>query len=240
MPAEFVGLENICKNLQRYDFDGIAVFRGKEEPFRRYASEGESSENLIDAFENWASDMLASNANNFQTYKIQLYEFPEEAKKRRGTVSFSFQFLPTPNNNPFIKKSDNNQINGEMVHKDTMLALLENERLKNQLYQLESRLSEIENQNDDDEDDEVENNGMIGAIETAIQDKLPALIDLAIGYFTVKKEPMTMSLGSNIDEILAEFRIINPSIDSDLHKLLNLAKTKPELFNMLITQLRAM
>jgi hypothetical protein len=240
MPAEFVGLENIIKNLSRYDFDGIAVFRGKEEPFRRYATEGESSENLIDAFESWANDMLASNANNFQTYKIQLYEFPEEAKKRRGTVSFSFQLVPTPSTNPFVKKSDNNQVSGDMVHKDTMLALLENERLKNQLYQLENRLSEIENQNDDDDDDIEENVGMIGAIETAVKDRLPQLIDLVIGYLTTKKEPMAMSLGANIDEILAEFRLINPSIDSDLHKLLNLAKTKPELFKMLISQLRAM
>jgi len=240
MPAEFVGLENIVKNLSRYDFDGIAVFRGKEEPFRRYAVEGESSENLIDSFESWANDMLASNANNFQTYKIQLYEFPEEAKKRRGTVSFSFQLVPTPSSNPFVKKSDNNQVSGEMVHKDTMLALLENERLKNQLFQLESRLSEIENQNDDDDDDLEQNVGMIGAIEDAVKDKLPQLIDLAIGFFTPKKEPMTMSLGANIDEILAEFRQINPSIDSDLHKLLNLAKTKPDLFKMLISQLRAM
>jgi hypothetical protein len=240
MPAEFVGLENIVKNLSRYDFDGIAVFRGKEEPFRRYATEGESSENLIDAFESWANDMLASNANNFQTYKIQLYEYPQEAKKRRGTVSFSFQLVPTPSSNPFVKKSDNNQVSGEMVHKDTMLALLENERLKNQLYQLENRLSEIENQNDDDDDDLEENVGMIGAIETAVKDRLPQLIDLAIGYLTTKKEPMAMSLGANIDEILAEFRQINPSIDSDLHKLLNLAKTKPDLFKMLIGQLRAM
>ena len=127
-----------------------------------------------------------------------------------------------------------------MVHKDTMLALLENERLKNQLYQLENRLSEIENQNDDDDDDLEENVGMIGAIETAVKDRLPQLIDLAIGYLTTKKEPMAMSLGANIDEILAEFRVINPSIDSDLHKLLILAKTKPELFKMLISQLRAM
>lgn len=240
MPAEFVGLENICKNLSRYDFDGIAVFRGKEEPFRRYATEGESSENLIDAFEAWANDMLASNSNNYQTYKIQLYEFPEEAKKRRGTVSFSFQLVPTPSTNPFVKKSDNNQVSGDMVHKDTMLALIENERLKNQLYQLENRLSEIENQNDDDDDDNENNIGMIGAIEEAVKDRLPHLIDLAIGYFSTKKQPMTMSLGANIDEILAEFRQINPSIDSDLHKLLNLAKSNPELFNMLINQLRAM
>jgi hypothetical protein len=238
MPAEFVGLENIIKNLSRYDFDGIAVFRGKEEPFRRYAEEGETCENLTDAFEAWASDMLESNSNNFQTYKVQLYEYPDGAKKRRGTVSFSFQLVPTPNTNHFAKKSENHSVHTDLVHKDTMLALIENERLKNQLYQLETRLNEIENQVDDD--DEVENVGMIGAIEDAVKDKLPQLLDLAIGFLTTKKEPLAMSLGANIDEILAEFRQINPSIDSDLHKLLNLAKTKPELFNMLITQLRAM
>lgn len=240
MPAEFVGLENIVKNLSRYDFDGIAVFRGKEEPFRRYAEEGETCENLTDAFEAWASDMLESNSNNFQTYKVQLYEYPDGAKKRRGTVSFSFQLVSTPNTNHFTKKSENHQVHTDLVHKDTMLALIENERLKNQLYQLESRLSEIENQSDDDDDDEIQNIGMIGAIEDAVKDKLPQLLDLAIGFLTTKKQPMAMSLGANIDEILAEFRQINPSIDSDLHKLLNLAKTKPELFTMLITQLRAM
>jgi hypothetical protein len=47
-------------------------------------------------------------------------------------------------------------------------------------------------------------------------------------------------IGSNIDQIISEFRLINPDIESDLLKLLNLAKTKPALFNMLITQLRTM
>ena len=136
MPAEFVGLENIVKNLSRYDFDGIAVFRGKEEPFRRYAEEGETCDNLIDAFEAWASDMLESNSNNFQTYKVQLYEYPDGAKKRRGTVSFSFQLVATPNTNHFAKKSENHlQVHTDLVHKDTMLALIENERFKNQLFQ---------------------------------------------------------------------------------------------------------
>jgi hypothetical protein len=47
-------------------------------------------------------------------------------------------------------------------------------------------------------------------------------------------------IGSNIDEILFEFKKINPSIESDLQKLLELAKNKPDLFKMLITQLRSM
>lgn len=239
MPAEFVGLDAITRNLERYEFDGIAVFRGKEEPFRRYAEEGDSTENLIDAFEAWATDMLNSNPNNFQTYKVQLYEYPEGAKKRRGTVSFSFQLQATPATNPFSKKEA--IVGGDMVHKDTMLLAIENERLKNQLGLLEARLSEIENEEEEEEEDQPESTTMLGAVEDAFKDRLPQLIDLAIGMLTQKMvQPVPVALGSNIDEIISEFRQINPNIESDLFKLLQLAKNKPELFKMLITQLRSM
>lgn len=239
MPAEFVGLDAITRNLERYEFDGIAVFRGKEEPFRRYAEEGDSTENLIDAFEAWATDMLNSNPNNFQTYKVQLYEYPEGAKKRRGTVSFSFQLQATPATNPFSKKEA--IVGGDLVHKDTMLLAIENERLKNQLGLLETRIAEIENEEEEDEEDQPVDKSMLGAVEDAVKDRLPQLIDLAIGFLTQKiVQPAPMALGSNIDEIISEFRQINPNIDSDLFKLLQLAKNKPELFKMLITQLRSM
>jgi len=238
MPAEFVGLQNIIKNLERYEFEGIAVFRGKEEPFRRYAQEGDSTENLINAFEAWANDMLDSNSNNYQIYKVQLYEFPEGAKKRLGTVSFSFQLMATPNTNHFKPKENNNMITGDVVHKDTMLLAIENERLKNTLERLEDRLNSLENEDEDEYEAPI---GMLGAVEQALQDKLPQLIDLAIGFLTPKTNMnMPVSLGSNIDEIISEFRLINPNIESDLFKLLQLAKTNKPLFDMLINQLRAM
>jgi len=236
MPSEFVGLENIVRNLNRYEFDGIAVFRGNAECFRRYAQEDESTDNLKAAFESWANDMLESNSNNYQIYKIQLYEFPEGAKKRLGTVSFSFQLLPTPNVNHFSKKENTSMITGDHVHKDTMLLAIENERLKNTLARLEDRLNDLENEEEEEEEQPV---GMLGAVEAAIQDKLPQLIDLAIGFFTPKQNiNMPVSLGSNIDEIISEFRVINPNIESDLHKLLHLAKTNRPLFDLLINQLR--
>ena len=239
MPAEFVGLNNITRNLNRYEFDGIAVFRGKEEPFRRYADEGESTVNLIEAFESWANDMLESNSNNYQIYKVQLYEYPDGAKKRKGTVSFSFQLMATPANNPFVKNKDNT-LGSDLVHKDTMLLAIENERLKNTLERLEQRLNDIESEDDEDED-ETQKGGMLGAVEDAFKDKLPQLIDLAIGMLTPKqKNNIPIALGSNIDEIISEFKSINPNIESDLFKLLSLAKTNKPLFDMLITQLRAM
>jgi hypothetical protein len=188
-------------------------------------------------------DMVENNPNNFAIYKVQLYEYPNGAKKRRGTNSFSFQLIPTPSNNPFTKKKEDNIMSGEYVHKDTMLLAIENANLKNKNEQLSARLTDLENRIDnlDDEvDDDEQPVGMLGALETAVQDKLPQLIDVFIGMLSPKLPTMQTGIGSNIDEIITEFRSINPDIESDLLKLLQLAKTKPQLFNMLIQQLRAM
>jgi hypothetical protein len=245
MPAEFVGINNILKNLSRFDLDGIAVFRGKEEPFRRYAEEGESKEDIIEAFTEWCEDMLNSNPNNFAIYKVQLYEYPNGAKKRKGTTAFSFQLTEQPTTNPFTKK-ENNAMSGDYVHKDTMLLAIENANLKNKNESLEQRLQGLEerfNNLDEDIDEDVDESpvGMIGALELAVQEKMPMLIDVLVGMLTAPKTmPVGSSIGSNIDEIISEFKTINPDIESDLYKLLQIAKTKPDLFKMLITQLRNM
>lgn len=244
MPAEFVGIKNITKNLNRFEFNGLAVFRGKEEPFRRYAEEGEEKEDIIEAFVNWCEDMVENNPSNFAIYKVQLYDFPHGAKKRRGTNSFSFQLVETPANNPFSKNKETNVMNGDYVHKDTMLLAIENANLKNKNEQLESRLTDLENRFNEEEEIEEEEAapvGMIGALEAAVQDKLPQLIDVVLGMLTQPKtSSISTGIGSNIDEIISEFKVINPDIESDLFKLLQIAKTKPQLFNMLIQQLRAM
>ena len=246
MPAEFVGIKNILKQLDRFHFDGLAVYRGKDgtPPFVRHAEDGESKQNLIDAFIDWSDDLLESNPSNFIIYKMQLYEYPESAKKRKGIISFSFQLTEQPQTNPFLKK-ENTAMNGDYVHKDTMLLAIENANLKNKNETLESRLSDLENRfNNLDEEDEEEDEapvGMIGALEMAVQDKMPMLIDVLVGMLTQNK-PVTLNtgIGSNIDEIISEFKTINPDIESDLYKLLQIAKTKPEFFKVLITQLRSM
>jgi hypothetical protein len=65
---------------------------------------------------------------------------------------------------------------------------------------------------------------------------------LISGFLTQKTQSQNMNLGigSNIDEIITEFKSINPNIENDLAKLLKVAKEKPTLFKMLIENLRAM
>lgn len=242
MPAEFVGVENIVKNLNRYKFDGFKIFRGgkstdKKSVIERMADDNETEQDLIQCFTEWCEDMLENNPFNYQLYNIQLYEFPENSSRIKGNGTFSFQLTSQPANN---KRETNNTMSGEFVHKDTMLLAIENANLKNQLEMLSDRLNALEN-DIEDEEEEIEDDSIIGTLQNSLKDKMPQIIDFVLGALSNKQQPQyATGIGSNIDEIINEFRTINPNIESDLFKLLQLAKNKPELFSMLINQLRAM
>ena len=234
--AEFIGIEAINENLKDFQFDAIGVYQGKLEKFKRTANEDETEEDLLKYFNQWADRMLASNPMNSQTYSIQLYDLPEGGKKLIGTSSFTFQLIDKPVRQ---MSNDENKSGGHISKRELELAL-ENQRLEFEKHLLEKELAEDDF--DDDDENESESVGMIGAIQATVMQKLPALIDILIMQMQAKNNttPMSSGIGSNIDEIISEFRTINPSIESDLQKLLHLAKTKPDLFKMLITNLRSM
>lgn len=233
--AEFIGIDAINENLKDFQFDAIGVYQGKLEKFKRTSNEDETEEDLIKYFNQWCERMVASNPTNFQVYSVQLYDLPEGGKKLIGTSSFTFQLTDKPARQ--ISGDHDKSSNGSITKRELELAL-ENQRLEFEKHLLEKELAE----EDDFDDDEEENNvGMIGAIQSTVMQKLPALIDILIMQMAPKNNPtLPGGLGSNIDEIISEFRILNPSIESDLQKLLELAKTKPDLFKLLITQLRSM
>jgi hypothetical protein len=241
---KFIGIENVVKGLGRCSHNGLAVFtsRGNDEVFRRYQLEGETMDDVNDAFIDWLNDLEQQNPGSFVNYKVQLYEFPEGAKRRKGCGVISFQLNETPNKEHF--KTKTNMVGGDFVHKDTMLLAIENANLKNKNEALENRLEALEAKilgfDDDDEDEETEQESFIGSLNEALKDKMPALIDVVIGMITKQTTAPAINGIGDINDLIAEFKQINPNIESDLHKLLQLAKTKPDLFKMLIQQLRAM
>jgi hypothetical protein len=234
MAAEFIGLESIRQNLERFNFDAIGVYDKKLEKFKKVANEGETEEDLILSFEEWADRMLQSNPVNFKTYSIQLYDMPEGAKKLRGTISFTFALM-----NP-IASTKETKITGDYITKREMQLALENQSLRFQIEQIQNRLNQMDLE--DDEDDEDYENDTMGSVKDAVMGKLPQLIDVVLNNLLQPKtnQPMAMAGVNDINEIITEFKTINPDIEADLQKLLNLAKTNPQLFNMLINQLRAM
>lgn len=234
MKGEFIGIDAINENLKDSRFCSIAVLLKNHKTKQWYAGEEGSEEDLIEDFNKWAERILASNPNNFQIYSIQLYDLPEGGKKYIGTTSFTFQLTEKPEKQ-FL--GDDHKNNGSITKRELELAL-ENQRLEFEKHLLEKELSDVD---DDDDFDDDKNIGMMGAIQETVMGKLPALIDLLIMTMAPKQNNTIPSgIGSSIDEILFEFKKINPSIESDLQKLLELAKNKPDLFKMLITQLRSM
>lgn len=238
--AEFIGVEAINENLENLNFDAIGVYQGKLEKFKKIATDDCEEADLILAFNQWADRMLQSNPINSQLYAIQLYEFPKEGGKNlRGTTSFTFMLCdrikqnisgatPATNNHNFISQKELN-------------LALENQRLAFENSLLQKQLEEDE---EDYEEEEPEQIGAIGQIQNAVMAKLPQLIDMLIaGFLTQSNKPqsnMNLGIGSNIDELILEFKTINPNIENDLAKLLKVAKEKPTLFKMLIENLRAM
>jgi len=236
--AEFIGIDAINSNLENLNFDAIGVYQGKLEKFKKIATDDAEEEDLILAFNQWADRMLQSNPINSQLYAIQLYEFPKEGGKNlRGTTSFTFMLCDKVKQNLQTPAISNNNF---ISQKELNLAL-ENQRLAFENSLLQKQIEEEE----DLEEDEPEEIGAIGQIQNAVMAKLPQLIDMLIAGFLTQsnnntQSNMNLGIGSNIDDLIIEFKKINPNIENDLAKLLKVAKEKPTLFKMLIENLRAM
>ena len=236
--AEFIGIDAINSNLENLNFDAIGVYQGKLEKFKKIATDDAEEEDLILAFNQWADRMLQSNPINSQLYAIQLYEFPKEGGKNlRGTTSFTFMLCDKVKQNIQAPAISNNNF---ISQKELNLAL-ENQRLAFENSLLQKQIEEEE----DLEEDEPEEIGAIGQIQNAVMAKLPQLIDMLIAGFLTQsnnntQSNMNLGIGSNIDDLIIEFKKINPNIETDLAKLLKVAKEKPTLFKMLIENLRAM
>jgi len=211
MAAEFIGLENITQNLEKFEFDAIGVYDKKLEKFKRIIAEGETESDLILAFTEWCERMLFSNPTNFKTYSIQLYDMPEGAKKLRGTISFTFALLA-----PQTKETNkNNQpmADGYITKRELELAL-ENQRLQFQNDILQKELAEID---EEEEEEEEEAQTITGVMQEQLMGKLPQLIDMALLSLAPKNSVAPGMAGVNeINNIIDEFKVINPDIENDL------------------------
>jgi hypothetical protein len=237
--AEFIGVEAINENLENLNFDAIGVYQGKLEKFKKIATDDCEEADLILAFNQWADRMLQSNPINSQLYAIQLYEFPKEGGKNlRGTTSFTFMLCDRVKQN--IGQSAPATNNQNYISQKELNLALENQRLAFENSLLQKQIEEEE----DFEEEEPEEIGAIGQIQNAVMAKLPQLIDMLIAGFLTQSNKtqsnINLGIGSNIDELITEFKTINPNIENDLAKLLKVAKEKPTLFNMLIENLRSM
>jgi hypothetical protein len=242
MSAEIVGIDKIVKYISKFDFKKIKLSKGTDTVYIRRTKDGESQNDLIADFTDWADEFITP--NNFRDYKIELFgSYSDDPNAKlspvvKSTVAFNERQAVAGDH--FVAKSGH-QLNGQSIDVDKYVTVAtENATLRAQLERLEEKMDEM--LEDDDESDDVgsvqpETIGQ--ALNAALISKLDTIIDAVIMRFALPNNPTTPNVAINgVDDVLTEFREIHPDIDSDLARLLTLAKTKPDFFKMLIVQLR--
>ena len=250
MASEIIGKEKILRYLDKFDFQKIKLSRGTETIYIRRTKEGENQNDLIEDFSQWIDDFIE--ANNFKEYKIELFGSysTEPGAKLSPIVKASVSFHNKPSTmdglSPMARPSHSSPID---VDKYVALAT-ENATLRGQLERMEEKLDEIIS--DDETEETVTGPETLGqAMNATLMSKLPAIVDLIIiklmgGQADPSMVPANGISGFDESEllmepstkVLQEFRTIHPEIDTDLMRLLQLAKTQPDFFKMLIVQLR--
>lgn len=245
MAAEIVGIDKIKKYMSKFDFQKIKLSKGSETLYIHRCKEGETQEDLVNDFIEWHEDFIEP--NNFRDYKLELfgtYNSEPNAKLApvvKVVVAFNHRDAAATTGGIYSKPAASSPID---VDKYVAVAT-ENATLKAQLERMEEKMDELLNESDDDDDEvgalppptftEAINGALIGKIDT--------IVDVVLGMLANRNKPTSNFQAINGIEsssILDEFKTIHPEIEDDLARLLQLAKTQPDFFKMLIGQLRKM
>jgi hypothetical protein len=230
--ADIIGIDHLKKTLSKYTFFKIKVTKGSETLHYDYIRGEETQEDLVAKLDDFFVDALEINPNNTREYLISLYGNTENdptKKTNKPFVQFKFQL----NNRELtsIAKSPASQVPSDyidMVREVERLKYL-NERLSDELMQIEEE--------EEDEVGAVEDPMM--AMQNMLMGKLPQILDYILKPNASPKIAGIESEGSTGD-VIAELEQYDPELESDLKKLLSLAKNNPSLFKMLLNSLRSM
>lgn len=247
MNAEIIGIDKIEKYLDRYDFQKIKLSRGTETVYLKRASDGETKADLVSDLVDWHNEFITP--DNFKVYKLEVfgtYKTDPNAKLSpvvKCTVAFNDKATVTGAlyNVPSMQKNNDQTIDIEKY----VTVSVENARLQAKLEQMEEKLDQI--LADEEEEEElgaIEQPTVSEQIQNAVLGRLDSIIDAVIMGFMNKNQNATPAInGVDLEtdtDVLTRFKAIHPNIESDLEKLLILAKTKPDFFKMLIAQLNSL
>jgi hypothetical protein len=255
--ADIVGLDRIVAYMNQFDFKKIKLSRGSEQVFVRKIKDGETQADLIDAFTTFVDDFITPNGN--RDYKLELLGSYSEDPNARLTpvvkvaVAFSGKettaytgVTPTTPSRPQVGLPQ------EISIEKYVTLATENAKLEAQLERLEEKMDELLADDEDDDGDPVGTPQSLGeALNQTLMGKLDTIVDVVIGYLVnkntmpnpisgVEQNNKTINGISDLELTMMEFRKIHPEIDEDIIRLYHLKKRNPQLFDMLVKQLRAM
>jgi hypothetical protein len=259
MQTDITGLENVCKYIQATKFSKFSISKVSVGTNGNNISvfdliDSNSNEHAVETFRTWAEFM-----NNNLPYKIICFDEVEIIQDANGTEKIkklkakvgksSVTFCLNQNNhNTFAssnsKDNDNNGAFDLVEFRKSIINDITEAREKNEILQeiknLHSKFAELEEEESDD--DEPEQKGLAGIDANQI-----AQIMGLIQMFKGNQPPPILNgvdddpdFKTNINKAIKTLYKYNKELDKDLLKLSQLAETKTETFNMLITTLRSM
>ena len=245
MAAEIVGIDKILSYLNKYEFQKIKLSRGTEPIYLKRAAENENKDTLINDFENWVYEFITP--DNFKEYKLELFGTykTEPNAKLSPVIKVAVAFNNKAAAAGEIIGAYNAPKNSNPIDVDKYVTVaVENATLKAQLEQLEQKLDDLLEEQDEDNEEvgAVEPQTIGQAINGVLISKLDTIVDVVLtGLMTKFSTPSAPAInGVEDSDVLNEFKKIHPDIEQDLARLLKLAQTKPDFFKMLIMQLRNM
>jgi len=231
--ADIIGVDHLKKTLSKYTFFKIKVTKGSETLHYDYIrGEDETQEDLVNKLDDFFIDALEINPNNTREYLISLYGNTENdptKKTNKPFVQFKFQL----NNRELTSIA---KVPASQVPSDYIEMVREVERLKYLNERLSDELMQIE-QEEEEEIGATEDPMM--AMQSVLMGKLPQILDYILKPNASPKIAGIEYEGGTGD-VIAELQQYDPELESDLKKLLNLAKNNPSLFKMLLNSLRSM
>tara|TARA_R110000868_G_C10968444_1_gene769402 strand:+ start:5151 stop:5909 length:759 start_codon:yes stop_codon:yes gene_type:complete len=251
MSAELVGLDKVLKYCASYEFQKLKLSRGTDTIYLARAKEGENEQNLLDNLNEWVEEFITS--DNFKEYKLELFGTYKENKG--GALAPIVKITVSFNDKPNGLVSRNSEPMGSMINNNKnsidigayVEAMTQNARLEAKLEQMEQRLNDME----DEEDEEAAVGNVAPELNpqqvliAAIAKKADLIVDAAIGRLFPTPPPQNYAVAGANDalgyaEIIKRFEVINPQFKSDFIRLLTLAETQPDTYNFLVNNLRSM
>ena len=257
MQTDITGLDNVCKYIQATKFSKFSISKVSVGTNGNNISvfdliDSNSNENAVETFRTWAEFM-----NNNLPYKIICFDEVEivqdangtekikKLKAKVGKSSVTFCLNQNTHNtfasNSNSKDNDTNSAFDLVEFRKSIINDITEAREKNEILQeiknLNAKFAELE-----EEEEEEENKGIAGIDANQIG-QIMGLIQMFKGNQPppilngVDDEP---DFKTNINKAIKTLYKYDKELDKDLLKLSQLAETKTETFNMLITTLRGM
>tara|TARA_R110000868_G_scaffold306879_1_gene568335 strand:+ start:6919 stop:7683 length:765 start_codon:yes stop_codon:yes gene_type:complete len=254
MQIDIQGLDNILKYIEASKLSKFTIARlGNNNGITPLFEclDSDSNANAINEFKK-----IAEVLNNNCAYKIRLFDFAEliqndsgeikvkKSKNASNKMEVNFCINSLANFQPTHQQNTNNvsgafdigSLRSEII-KD-IAKQQEDNAILNEIRELKSKFAEME----EEEEEEEENKGFSGIDQNQIS-QLMGLINLLKtnqNKATINGDDNSQLKRDNINKALKTLYKYDTELDKDLLKLSEIAETKTDTFNMLISTLRNM